>query len=78
MAKGEGKQAMRFHLPLCAGDSAEKTVGCRHTNPNICAKNGMPTVCAFARSDALCLAPPASWPKQFAKLLQLGRGGTNG
>ena len=30
----------------------------------------MPTVCAFVRSDNICLAPPASWPKQFQKLKQ--------
>ena len=61
-------QAARFHARLEADDRVDRTVGCRHTNPDICAKNDMPNVCAFARLDGLCLSPPASWPKQFLKL----------
>lgn len=57
-----------FHAPLAAGDTPSQTVGCRHTNPDICAKHSMAKVCAFARPDGLCLAPPASWPKQFKNL----------
>ena len=57
-----------FHEPLKTGDTPEKTVGCRHTNPDICSKNMLPTVCAFARADKICLAPPTSWKKQYAKL----------
>ena len=57
-----------FHKPLKPGDTVEKTVGCRHTNPDICAKNMIPKVCAFARSDGMCLSPPQSWKKQFEKL----------
>jgi hypothetical protein len=57
-----------FHAPLQPNDSVEKTVGCRHTQPDICAKNSMPKVCAFVRADAMCLAPPVSWKKQFLKL----------
>lgn len=67
------KQSKRFHEPLVAGDTPKQTVGCRHTNPAICAKNAMPSVCAFARADGVCLAPPGSWPKQFEKLAQIGR-----
>jgi hypothetical protein len=62
------KSANRFHLPLHDGDSPTQTVGCRHTNPTICAKNAMETVCAFARRDDRCMAPPVSWAKQFKKL----------
>lgn len=68
MSKGSPKQAQRFHEPLVAGDTAKQTVGCRHTNPAICAKHSMASVCAFARADGLCLAPPATWSKQFVKL----------
>ena len=57
-----------FHEPLRDGDSAEKTVGCRHTNPDICRNHSLPGACAFVRDDGICVAPPASWPKQFAKL----------
>jgi hypothetical protein len=76
MSKGDTKQARRFHEPLVEGDTEHQTVGCRHTNPAICAKNAMPSVCAFARADGMCLAPPASWSKQFDKLLKIGRGAT--
>jgi len=67
------KQAQRFHEPLLDGDTQQKTVGCRHTNPDICARHSIMSVCAFARTDGMCLAPPASWPKQHEKLMQLGK-----
>jgi len=57
-----------FHEPLKDGDTEKQTVGCRHTNPDICAKNMMPNKCAFARPDGICMAPPVSWKKQYAKL----------
>jgi hypothetical protein len=59
-----------FHLPLKSGDTAEQTVGCRHTNPNICAKNGLPKSCGLVRPDGICLTPPQSWKKQFLRLQQ--------
>jgi hypothetical protein len=62
------RQAGAFHEPLKEGDTLTQTVGCRHTNPNICSKNSMENVCAFVRRDGLCLAPPLSWKKQFVKL----------
>ncbi len=58
-----------FHAPLNPQDTQRQTVGCRHTNPDICGKNGMADVCAFVRSDGICLSPPRSWPKQFTKLM---------
>ena len=66
-------QAEKFHAPLQPGDSPAETVGCRHTNPDICRKNAMPSVCAFVREDGRCYAPPASWPKQYKALRQVGR-----
>jgi hypothetical protein len=57
-----------FHAPLHWKDTKKQTFGCRHTNPDICAKNSMPKVCAFVRADGMCLAPPLSWEKQFLKL----------
>lgn len=68
------KQARRFHEPLLPDDTEKQTVGCRHTNPDICAKNSLIKVCAFARKDGMCFAPPASWPKQFRKLQRGGTG----
>lgn len=73
MAHGN-KQARRFHEPLVEGDTASQTVGCRHTNPDICAKHLLPSVCAFARADGMCLAPSSSWSKQYEKLRQLHGG----
>ncbi|MEQ1665685.1 MAG: hypothetical protein ABL927_09950 [Bdellovibrionales bacterium] len=57
-----------FHNPLNEGDTQEKTVGCRHNNPNICSKYWRSDVCAFGRKDGICVAPPASWKKQYLKL----------
>jgi hypothetical protein len=59
-----------FHSPLKEGDTEIKTIGCRHTNPNICARNMLPKICAFCREDNVCLRPPVSWKKQFQKLKQ--------
>ncbi|MDD3002053.1 MAG: hypothetical protein PHF29_09900 [Candidatus Riflebacteria bacterium] len=58
-----------YHAPLRKGDTANQTVGCRHTNPSICSKNLLDDVCAFVRADSLCLAPPKSWKKQYQKLI---------
>lgn len=58
-----------FHTPLNPQDTQSQTVGCRHTNPDICGKNGIVDICAFVRSDGICLSPPRSWPKQFEKLM---------
>jgi hypothetical protein len=62
------KQANRFHQPLLPGESEAQTVGCRHTNPDICDRRSLPSVCAFVRPDGLCLAPSKAWPKQYRKL----------
>jgi len=62
------RQNEAFHKPLHKLDTETETHGCRHTNPDICAKNRMPNKCAFVRADGMCLAPPASWKKQYAKL----------
>jgi predicted nucleic acid binding AN1-type Zn finger protein len=64
----KNKQLSIFHSPLKHKDTATQTEGCRHTNPSICGSHYLPDVCAFARSDELCLKPPLSWAKQFEKL----------
>ena len=61
-------QAKKFHAPLQPGDTDERTVGCRHTSPDICRNNGLHSACAFVRSDGMCEQPPRSWAKQFRKL----------
>ena len=60
--------AAAFHAPLQPLDSEKQTEGCRHANPDFCAKNRLPKVCAFVRADKICLAPPHFWGKQFKKL----------
>ena len=63
------RQADRFHLPLQNGETEKQTVGCRHTNPDACAKHSLPGVCAFVCGDGICREPPKkSWPKQYLKL----------
>lgn len=57
-----------FNAPLKNGDTANQTIGCRHTNPSICSKHSLPEVCAFVRQDSICLSPPRSWKKQYLKL----------
>lgn len=57
-----------FHAPLNDLDSATQTYGCRHTNPDICGSAYLESVCAFVRTDSICLKPSASWRKQYNKL----------
>lgn len=54
--------------PLVDGDTENQTFGCRHSNPNICAKNSMQGVCAFVSDENICNAPPASWRKLYLQL----------
>ena len=61
-------QKNAFHALLHPLDSENQTYGCRATNPNFCAKNSVPSVCAFVRKDNICLSPPKSWKNQFQKL----------
>lgn len=55
--------------PLDLIDTATRTLGCRHSNPDICRNNMTPEKCAFAREDKICLMPPATWPKLLKRLL---------
>ena len=57
-----------FHAPLNSKDAIDKTLGCRHSNPDICSNNSLVKVCAFVREDRMCLKPPKSWPKQYERL----------
>ncbi len=62
------KIQVSFHAPLNVLDTEVSTYGCRHTNPDICAKHSLAGICAFVRSDQFCKSPPGSWPRQFRKL----------
>ncbi|HEY3446135.1 MAG TPA: hypothetical protein VGK67_07205 [Myxococcales bacterium] len=60
--------APRNHAQLQIGDRADRTVGCRLFNSASCGKHSLPGVCAFARDDGMCMAPPRGWKLQYAKL----------
>lgn len=57
-----------FKAPLNEEDTEIRTYGCRANNPNICANNGLPNVCAFASDDCICRKPSRAWKKQYEKL----------
>lgn len=57
-----------FNEPLSELDSETCTYGCRANNPDICANNGIPNVCAFASNDCICRKPSRAWKKQYLKL----------
>ena len=61
---------VKFSAPLQPGDSELQTIGCRHTNPDICGSNGLAAVCAFVKSDGICTKPSNAWKKQYNKLLE--------
>ena len=62
---------VEFNVPLNKQDTEFQTYGCRHTNPEICKKNGLTSVCAFAREDGICKNPSKSWAKQYRALASL-------
>jgi hypothetical protein len=49
------------------GETLDRTIGCRYSNPNMCRKNGQEDVCAFVRTDNICKSPPSSWAKLYKK-----------
>jgi len=57
-----------FHAPLKPNDTLTQTVGCRHSNPDICKNNSLQEYCAFTREDGVCLRPSKAWAKQFIRL----------
>ena len=67
--KSENNLRVGFNSPLITGDTESQTVGCRHTNPDICGSNSAQNVCAFVRDDGICIKPSAAWKKQYRKLM---------
>ena len=57
-----------FRAPLNEGDTEQQTIGCRANNPDICANNGIPGVCAFSSEDGICRKPSREWKKQYNAL----------
>ena len=57
-----------FNAPLNELDSETQTYGCRANNPDICANNLLPGVCAFVTEDGICRKQSKAWKKKFAEL----------
>lgn len=66
--KYKEKIRVDFHAPLFDRDTELITIGCRHTNPEICRSNGIPSICALVREDGICYKPSSAWKKQYNKL----------
>ncbi len=62
------KQKDAYEAPLTEYDTEEKTLGCRHTNPDICKMADVPEICAFAREDGMCMQPGRKWKKKYNEL----------
>jgi len=61
---------MKFdkHTPLHPEDKMQQTYGCRYYNPEICKNVDLEGVCAFVRSDKVCVKPSYSWKKIYLNL----------
>ncbi len=59
-----------FSAPLNEADTETQTYGCRQNNPNICACNSLPGICAFVTDDHICKRPSRAWKKQYQKLVE--------
>lgn len=57
-----------FNAPLNEFDTENQTYGCRANNPDICANNSIPNICAFSSCDCICKKPSRAWKKQYNKL----------
>lgn len=64
------KLKIGFNEPLNPLDTSKCTYGCRANNPDICANNSIPNVCAFTSEDCICKTPSRAWKKQYEKLRQ--------
>lgn len=56
--------------PLSELDTEFQTLGCRHSNPDICKNNVTEGKCAFVREDNMCLLVPGSWKRILRELKQ--------
>ena len=54
-----------YNAPLNELDTESQTVGCRANNPDICANNALPGICAFTSEDGICRKPSRAWKKQY-------------
>jgi hypothetical protein len=59
--------------PLHPRDTPLETFECRRAEPIYCKNYRLPKVCAWVRSDKMCLCPPVGWEKRFAVLKRKAR-----
>ncbi len=62
------KQKEAYEVPLAECDTEDKTLGCRHTNPDICKYADVENVCAFVREDVMCMKPGRKWKNKYKEL----------
>lgn len=60
--------------PLSELDTEFQTLGCRHSNPDLCRNSATEGKCAYVRPDGICKLPPRSWKILFAELKAQTRG----
>lgn len=61
-------QKAAYNAPLTQLDTENQTLGCRHTNPDICSSADLPGVCAFVREDGICKKPGRKWRQKYKEL----------
>jgi len=59
---------IQFNAPLDEKDTELQTYGCRANNPDICANNSIPGICAFTSEDRTCKKPSRAWKKKYFEL----------
>lgn len=64
----EKELRVAFNSPLNELDTETQTYGCRANNPDICANNSLPEVCAFTSNDCICKKPSRAWKKKYLEL----------
>ena len=57
-----------YSAPLSEQDTESQTYGCRANNPDICANNGLPDICAFVSTDGICRKPSRAWKRKYNEL----------
>ena len=64
------KVCQPHNRPLEDGETLERTIGCRRSNPLICKNHSIPDLCAFIRTDNICMSPPNNWKGLYKQLIQ--------
>ena len=59
---------IQFNAPLDEKDTELQTYGCRANNPDICANNSIPGICAFTSEDRTCKKPSRALKKKYFEL----------